>query len=811
MVKLSRIFKDYQESGALNALVNVHAVVDDYTFLTKSGDLLAVVAVRGVDYECLDHSQLDQLARRFEAAVRIFDESFRVYQYLIKRDIVSIPHRHYDNPVIEEAIANRMAYLKEKANRLYSLEIYFAVVYEGSRPTHDWSLSHLFTSPRAALREMLSTERKVTVLEEEMHKTCELLKNKVMNLVIQLQDALQVEVLDKEHAFRFFRGLLNYTPYKSDGVRLKYDNFVDFQACDSTLECHRDHLSLDEHCIEVLTLKEPPGQTFAHLLRSLPEIPSNYIIASEWKRESNLTVRKLIQSKRRHFHNAKSSLMNYLTSSSQTAPKDMLIDNGAVALVSDLGGCLEEMEVHGRYFGQFSLTIVLYDKDRTALKRSVADCFKVFATQDAQLMEERYNLLNAWLAVIPGNDAYNLRRLWLSNTNYADLSFLFAPSTGEPQNAHLGAEYLAVLEGQGGVPYFLNLHYQDIAHSLVLGATGSGKSFFLNFLLTNLQKYEPLTFIFDLGGSYESLTRLFGGTYVPVGIESRSFSINPFCLPPTTENLHFLFSFFKVLIESNGYQMTALEERDVYEQIENIYSIEPRERRLSTLSNILQRSLSTHLQRWLKGNQYGSLFDHVEDTLTLSHFQTFDFEGMDKYPQILEPLLFYILHRANAAIYDEALATTFKAFAMDEAWRFFRHPTIRLYILEALKTWRKKNAAMILATQSSDDLFRSEMLPVVVESCATKMFLANPGMDRQAYREIFHLNETEAQLISQLIPKQQILVKRPDLAKVVTLNADRKGYWLYTNSPYDNQKKREAFERYGFKQGLEILARSEPS
>ena len=43
---------------------------------------------------------------------------------------------------------------------------------------------------------------------------------------------------------------------------------------------------------------------------------------------------------------------------------------------------------------------------------------------------------------------------------------------------------------------------------MILGATGSGKSFFLNFLITNLQKYQPLTYIFDLGGSYESLTKL---------------------------------------------------------------------------------------------------------------------------------------------------------------------------------------------------------------------------------------------------------------------------------------------------------------
>jgi type IV secretion system protein VirB4 len=199
------------------------------------------------------------------------------------------------------------------------------------------------------------------------------------------------------------------------------------------------------------------------------------------------------------------------------------------------------------------------------------------------------------------------------------------------------------------------------------------------------------------------------------------------------------------------------------------------------------------------------------DTLTLSHFQTFDFEGMDKYPQVLEPLLFYILHRANTTIYEPDLAGTLKVFVMDEAWRFFSHPTIKAYIVEALKTWRKKNAAMLLATQSVDDLLRSEMLPVVVESCATKLFLANPGMDTQSYRDIFHLNETEASLIARLVPKQQLLVKRPDLAKVVNLNVDRKGYWLYTSNPFDNQQKREAFERYGITQGLDVLARRNPS
>jgi type IV secretion system protein VirB4 len=266
--------------------------------------------------------------------------------------------------------------------------------------------------------------------------------------------------------------------------------------------------------------------------------------------------------------------------------------------------------------------------------------------------------------------------------------------------------------------------------------------------------------------------------------------------------------FLKVLIESSGLAMTPEDERDLYRQLENLYVVEPDQRRLLTLSNMLNRRLRASLEKWVEGGQYGNWFDNVEDTLTFATFQTFDFGGMDKVPQVLEPLLFYILHRANAAIYDVEQTARFKLFITDETWRFLRHPTIRLYILEALRTWRKSNAAMILATQSTDDLLRSEMLTVAVESCATKMFLANPDIDCKLYRDIFHLNETESEWIRRLAPKQQILVKRPDLAKIVNLTVDPKGYWLYTSNPYDRERRRKAFDEHGFEKGLEILAQS---
>ena len=91
-------------------------------------------------------------------------------------------------------------------------------------------------------------------------------------------------------------------------------------------------------------------------------------------------------------------------------------------------------------------------------------------------------------------------------------------------------------------PTYLNLHCGEVAHTLILGMTGSGKTFLSNFLLQNAQKYTPQTYIFDIGGSYESVTRIFGGTYLNVGRESRDFTINPFSLSRTSRKICNFFS-----------------------------------------------------------------------------------------------------------------------------------------------------------------------------------------------------------------------------------------------------------------------------
>ena len=214
--------------------------------------------------------------------------------------------------------------------------------------------------------------------------------------------------------------------------------------------------------------------------------------------------------------------------------------------------------------------------------------------------------------------------------------------------------------------------------------------------------------------------------------------------------------------------------------------------------------MKERLHRWTRGGQYGFLFDNAEDTLSFSRFQTFNFHGWGDAPEVLEPLLFYVLHRASNEIADPKRLATFKTFLLDEAWLFIKNETIRNYIVQAQKTWRKHNAAMILATQSIKELEESGMLEIVAESCPTKIFLANPEMNREVYREAFHLNDTELDLIAGLVPPGQMLIRKAQTQKKVQLNVDSVSHWMATNNARDNLKKRDYFDRFGIAEGFAI-------
>ena len=169
-------------------------------------------------------------------------------------------------------------------------------------------------------------------------------------------------------------------------------------------------------------------------------------------------------------------------------------------------------------------------------------------------------------------------------------------------------------------------------------------------------------------------------------------------------------------------------------------------------------------------------------------------------------VLFYLLERLRLALENPDETARVKLMVVDEAWRYLQDPAVLSYLAEAAKTWRKKNAALIVATQSAVDVTGTAGAEALLESMPTKLFLANPDLPEKA-AETFRLNPSEMNIIRGLIPKRELYLRRTDAAGILRLEVDPASYWLYTSSPVDAAKRAAAVEEHGLEQALEHLSK----
>jgi len=329
------------------------------------------------------------------------------------------------------------------------------------------------------------------------------------------------------------------------------------------------------------------------------------------------------------------------------------------------------------------------------------------------------------------------------------------------------------------------------ASILILGNSGQGKSYLLKLILCNLRESGMHVICLDAEMELEELTNNLGGCFID--LMGGEFIIN--VLEPKTwdetgdpkdtdapqtfrqasklsQHISFLRDFFRSYKEFTDHQIDTIEimlgrlygkwgitdhsnfDRlkpadypilsDLYELIEEEYKTYDDAKRELYTAKLLQEIL-LGLHSLCRGAE--SKFFNGHTNITSAEFLTFGVKGvLNASKNLRNALLFNVLSYMS----DELLTTGNTAASIDELYLFLSNLTAIEYIRNSMKRVRKKNSAVILASQNLEDFNIDGILEYTkpLFSIPTHQFLFNAGtIDAKFYTDTLQLEPSEYNLI----------------------------------------------------------------
>jgi type IV secretion system protein VirB4 len=630
----------------------------------------------------------------------------------------------------------------------------------------------------------------------DLEKTATLLEG-------HLSGSLGLRLLDKNAVYQFFSYLFNLEEWAA-AYTLSTDDGVDRQIVHSPVSWHSDHLTIGRRYVQMFSLKTTPEASRPCLFSGLMALDCDSILLTTWRPKSTTAARSEIDAQEKFISFFKVGVLTRVMSGHDTAS----LETGAGARaantqVDDLGEVIRSLDKKAQ--GEFSLRFLIAAHSLNELRGIAPAVHRVFVDARAQVMEETLGNLSAFYAIFPGNGKFNVFPMWLAEDHHARLSSVFAPNLGHPYSEDLDNEYLNIFETRTRTPFFQDVYVDGVRVMLILGPTGTGKSVHGNMAIAHEQKYGGFTYIFDIGGSYESVVELYGGRVDRIGKDGPR--VNPFSLEPTESNITFLYSFVKLLLTNGGAELEPEDDDVIHKAVRDIYLLDTENRRLSNL--FLPKKLDRYLSKWVGKGVYAAIFDNIDDSLSLSRLQCFDFQGVnnEQYADLIEPLMVWLLRRINDVLYNPVNLGVPKHILIEEIFSSMKNRQLLEGALASIKTVRKNLGGVTMIGQSAEDLGANA--DSIVNSCTSFLFLKDATFNRKRYAELFKMNEQQLALFESLQDREGLYMRRDGLTKVVKLNLDNRSYAVFSTKPKDRVRRSRLIAKYGLTEGITRFAQGE--
>ena len=514
------------------------------------------------------------------------------------------------------------------------------------------------------------------------------------------------------------------------------------------------------HYGAILNLKEYPDGTYPGVLNGLKYLDVEYVITHSFSPMSRYDAMKTLERTR-----------------------GMMISSGdkSFTQIAELDHAMDQLASGNFVLGGYHFSLAIYADSQEQLSQNIAAARAELSNAGFVTTKEDLAVCAAYYAQLPGNWNYRTRIANLSSLNFLGLCPLHNFAAGKREGNPWG-QCVTVLQTTNGQPYYFNFHAtlegedsegeKAIANTMVIGKSGTGKTALINFLLSQVQKYDPkpTIFFFDKDRGAEIFVRACGGAYM--ALESgQPTGFNPFQCENTEANVQFLCGLMKQLGGKAHY--SAAEDDDILRAVRAMLDTPLALRSISnfqkSLPNTGDDSLYANIRKWTRGNSLGWVFDNPQDKIDFSgaNIIGFDYTDVIENPQVRDPVIGYLIHRMEELIDGRRFI-----YIMDEFWKILDgEGGLKEFAKNKQKTIRKQNGMGIFATQSPEDALKSDISAALIEQTATMILLPNPNADKKDYIDGLKLTDSEFQVVKSLDERSRcFLVKQGHASAVCQLN-----------------------------------------
>ncbi|UZO95029.1 VirB4 ATPase (plasmid) [Roseomonas mucosa] len=401
--------------------------------------------------------------------------------------------------------------------------------------------------------------------------------------------------------------------------------------------------------------------------------------------------------------------------------------------------------------GDHHLSLVTFADSLERLGQVAGRARRDLAESGAVIAREDLGLEGAYWGQLPGNMALRIRPGAVTSRNFAAMATLHNYPMGAAKG-HWGAP-ITLFRSTGGTAYKFHFHaptetVQDLGNVFVAGPAGSGKTTLMLFLLAMAERQGAQVVFFDKDRGGDILARAVGGRYLvlPAGAPTGLAPLK--ALTSSPDDCRFVAQLVKALVGLEPHQSLPPEqERRLDIGVRSVMELPPEARSFGELRAFLGQAdpegPGAKLDKWCKGGALGWVLDNDADDVDLeSPFVGFDVTSFLDDTTTRGPILSYLFHRVEKLLDGRRLV-----LAIDEFWKALLDPGFRAIVNDKLKTIRKLNGAVILATQSPADALRSEISYSIIEQCPTQILMPNSRADDKDYVTGLKLTPSEFQAV----------------------------------------------------------------